>query len=111
MTFGLKRVKLFSLKNGLERPDSKYFVHDFQQDTNGMKADPQKNQKSSRPRQFLSESLDQAVQETKAKRNCKMGKVNATLQTGRRNRGIYEVSDDDNDYFKMIANVRLKPEK
>ena len=35
----------------------------------------------------------------------------AKLQTARRNMGIYEVSTDDKDYFKVIAHTRLKLEK
>ena len=35
---------------------------------------------------------------------------NAKLQAARRNTGVYEVLTDDEDYFKVISNARLKLE-
>ena len=49
---------------------------------------------------FLARSLDWA----------EWAAQNAKLQAPRRNRGIYEVLTEDEDYFKLIAGARLKLE-
>ena len=42
--------------------------------------------------------------------NCGLGKKKVPLQSAPRNREIYEVTVDDKDYLKVIADARLKQE-
>ena len=61
-----------------------------------------------------SENLRQKVRKPRSirkKETEKWAEENAKLQAAHRNRGIYEVLTDDKDYFKVIADARLKLEK
>ena len=69
------------------------------------------NPKDYQTRQYVALSLDEIFQETKENRLQHEAEESAKLQAGRRNRGIYEVLTDDKDYFKVIVDTRLKPEK
>ena len=57
-----------------------------------------------------SQFLDNIVEETQGQTIAVWAGENAKLQAARRNRGIYEVLTDDKDYFKVIADARLKLE-
>ena len=62
-------------------------------------------------RQLLASSLDMIFVRHKKKNKLQNGqKKSAKLQTARRKREIYEVLTEDKDYFKVIADARLKLE-
>ena len=59
----------------------------------------------------MARSLDKIFQETKETYCAQWAEESAKLRAARRYRGIDEVVADDKDYFKVIADARLRLEK
>ena len=70
-----------------------------------------KIQKTTRPESFGLEAWTKLRQETSGNHIAEWAEESAKLHAARRNRGIYEVSTDDKDYFNVIVNASLQLEK
>ena len=87
-----------SLRIGLERQDSSSYVRNFQV------------QKTTCSGHLWPEAWTRLSKKQKNKEIAVWEKAHARLHAARCNRGIHEVSADANDYLKVIADARLKPE-
>ena len=96
-----------SPKNGLELPDSKCFVYDFQKHTHGLNADPRTSRNRSVQTTFVLK-LGRSCPRKKKNEIAAWTNVNAKLQAARPNI-IHEGAADDKDYFNVIADAHLVP--
>ena len=71
----------------------------------------QKIQKTARPDSIWLEAWITHSKKQKENQIVEWAEENAKLQAARRNTGVYEVLTDDEDYFKVIADARLKLEQ
>ena len=91
--------------------DSRSYVQHSQKDFNGFKEDPLKVHKTTRPDKILPEAWTQWSKKPGEIKIAKWAEVDAKLQRARRNRWIYEVSTDDQDFLKVSADACLQVDK